>query len=53
MRWQLMKRNDEPKMDKHSPMPPFVRRGVPGLVEKVSLRTAARAQGGLKGMGGR
>ena len=48
-----MKRNDEPKMDKHSPMPPFVRRGVPGLVEKVSLRTAARAQGGLKGMGGR
>ena len=36
-----MKRKDEPNMDKHRPMPPFVRRGVPGLVEKLSLRTAA------------
>lgn len=40
-----MKRNEEPKTDKHIPMPPLVRRGVPGLVEKVSLRTAAGSRG--------
>ena len=45
-----MKRNEDPKMDKHIPMPPFVRSGVPGLVEKVSLRTPvwSRGEEGMK-----